>query len=543
VAQFEYAPAPLPDDLRRSYTRHGHQSELTFTALMVRNRDEFGTLSAVVDGDTELSWRELMDAAARFGGFLAGNGIGSGDVVTWQLPNWWEALVVGYGIWAAGAISNPVVPIYRGLELRQIVEAVRPRCVITAAEFRGCDHVELLASTCAEVGFAPDRLVVVRGRAPGWTTFDDTIAGQAHIDVHVDPDDPALVGFTSGTTSGAKGVVHSSRSYLALPQRLTRSVAYGWDDRSYMPAPVAHATGMLMAIAIPLYTGCSVVVRDRWDPEVAVDDMRRCRVTYSGGATVFVQELLGALAARRLAELPLRTGYMCGGSTVPTAVAEAAEAAGLQAYRSYGMTEAPCVTGGDRADSLAIRLGTDGRVAPGCEIRVVGPDGGPVPQGQVGEFVLRAPQRALGYIRPEHTKEAFDDAGWFRTGDVGCIDADEALTVTGRVKEIINRGGEKISGREVEDALIRHPAVLEAAVVPAPHPRFGEQPAAFVLVRPGVAASDAELAGFLRAAGLAPQKIPTVWRYVDELPRTPSGKVKKFVLQAELAADPAGPAG
>ena len=308
-----------------------------------------------------------------------------------------------------------------------------------------------------------------------------------------------------------------------------------------MPAPLAHATGLLMAIAIPLYTGCSVVLRDRWDAELAVDDMLRCGVTCSGGATVFVQELLGAIGARGLAGLPLRTGYMCGGSTVPTAVAEAADAAGLQAYRSYGMTEAPCVTGGDRSDSLAIRLGTDGRVAPGCEIRVVGTDGADVAPGQVGEFVLRGPQRTLGYIRPEHTKEAFDDGGWFRTGDVGFIDADDALTVTGRVKEIINRGGEKISGREIEDALIRHPSVLEAAVVPAPHPRLGEQPAAFVLVRAGAATTDAELAAFLRAAGMAPQKIPAIWRYVDELPRTPSGKVKKFVLQADLAVGPADP--
>ncbi|HLY83193.1 MAG TPA: fatty acid--CoA ligase family protein, partial [Acidimicrobiales bacterium] len=155
--------------------------------------------------------------------------------------------------------------------------------------------------------------------------------------------------------------------------------------------------------------------------------------------------------------------------------------------------------------------------------------------GEAGEFVIRGPQRALGYLDSGHTREAFDDEGWFRTGDLGYLDADDALTVTGRVKEIINRGGEKISGREIEDALIRHPCVLEAAVVPAPHERLGEQPAAFVLVRPGSTATEEELSSFLRSAGLAPQKIPRVWRYVDELPRTPSGKVKKYVLQAQLA--------
>jgi acyl-CoA synthetase len=502
---------------------------------MGRNHREFGALPAVLDGDVELNWRELMDLAGRFGSCLRAQGIGPGDVVMWQLPNWWESLVVAYGIWAAGAISSPVVPIYREFELRQVVEAVRPACVVAPAEFRGIDHIALVDDSCRAVGWDPPARIVLRGAVTGWLPFDDAVAGAAGFADGVDPDAPALIGWTSGTTSGAKGVVHSARSFIASPLRSARSFSYGWDDRSYMPAPVAHATGLLSALAIPLYTGCSVVLRDRWDADQAIDDIERFDVTFSAGAAVFMQELLSALKARGQERLPLSTGYPCGGSTIPTSLAEAADDVGMQPSRSWGMTECPAVSQSGRFEPRAVRTGTDGRIAPGCEVRVVEPNGSEVPTGGVGEFLARGPQRALGYLDPKHTAEAFDADGWFRTGDVGFVTEDGTLTMTGRVKEIINRGGEKISGREIEDALVRHPSVVEAAVVPAPHPRLGEQPAAYVLSRPGHHPESEELSAFLRDAGLAPQKVPRVWRFVDELPRTPSGKVKKYVLQAELA--------
>jgi acyl-CoA synthetase len=531
----QYAPAPLPDELISRYARYGYRSDVLIGPLMRRNRDEFGALSAVHDGDVELTWRQLMDAAARFGGFLEANGIGPGDVVTWQLPNWWETLVVAYGIWAAGAVSNPIVPIYREHEMRQVVEAVRPSCIVAPADFRGYPHAEMISSVCADVAWKPAALVVLRGSATGWTPYDDTTSASPQIVDTGDADGPALVGFTSGTTSGAKGVVHSVRSFMSSPLRATRAMSYGWRDRSYMPATLAHATGVLSAISTPLYTGCSVMLRDHWDAEQAVDDMLTAGVTFSAGATVFVQEILAVLAARGLDKLPLSTGYGMGASTVPTSVAEAADDVGMTPRRAFGMTECPSVSSSSQFEPRSIRCGTDGLIAPGCEVRVCSPEGDDLPYGEIGEFVIRGPQRALGYLNPEHTREAFDDQGWFHTGDLGYVTAEQTLTVTGRVKEIINRGGEKISGREIEDMLVQHPGVVEAAVVPAPHKRLGEQPAAFLLLGGGPRPSEDELAAFLRSGGLAPQKIPRVWRYVDDLPRTPSGKVKKYVLQAELA--------
>ena len=531
----DYAPAPLPDDVRRRYLRYGYQSHALITAYLARNRDEFGPLPAVIDGDVELTWAELVDAATRFGGFLVSRGIGPGDVVTWQLPNWWQSLVAAYGIWAAGAISNPVVEIYREHELRRIVETLRPRAVVTAAEFRGCAHADMWSDVCRDVGWAPEVQVVLRGTAAGWTPFDDTMGAGAHLDDRVDPDDPALIVLTSGTTSGSKAVVHSTRSYLSYPVRTVRWFAYGWDDRSYSPMSLGHVGGLTFGVAVPLFTGGSTVLADRWDAEAAVDAIVGHRVTYTGGAAVFAQELLEVVAGRGRSGLPLPRGYTCGASPFTPALAEAAEAAGLQPTRAYGMTECPTVSGSAIFDDRDIRVYSDGLVAPGCQIRVTDDDGRDLAPGQVGELVVRGPHRALGYVDGADTRDGFDDEGWFRSGDLGRLDERGVVTVTGRLKEIINRGGEKISAREIEEALGACPAVLEAAVVAAPHERLGEQPAAFVLLRPGAQADAGELAAFLRASGLPNQKIPAVWRYVDELPRTASGKVKKYVLQDAFA--------
>jgi acyl-CoA synthetase (AMP-forming)/AMP-acid ligase II len=534
VSPLEYAPAALPEELATHYRRGGYRSSVTLGSLMERNQHEFGVLPAVIDGDTTLNWSELIGLAARFGGFLHAHGIGPGDVVLWQLPNWWESLAVAYGIWSAGAVSSPVVPIYREHELRQVIQAVRPRCVVVPESFRGVDHVALVSDACSAVGHQPDLRVVLRGATTGWTTFDDATSGMPHIADNVDLDAPALVGFTSGTTSGAKGVAHSSASFISSGLRSTRQAAYGWKDRVYMPAPLAHATGLLSAVAIPSFTGCSVVLRDRWDAEQAIDDIAAFGVTFSSGAAIFIQELLAALASRGQERLEL-SGYPCGGSTIPTSLALAAEAVGMHPARSWGMTECPGVTSSAPFEPKEIRCGTDGRIAPGCEVRVVDFDGKDLGPDQIGEFLIRGPQRALGYLSLEHTRDGFDDEGWFRTGDLGFLTAEGVLSMTGRSKEIINRGGEKISGREIEDLLAQHPGIIEASVVPAPHPRLGEQPAAFILSQGATPPTEKDLCDFLRGAGLAPQKIPGVWRHVEELPRTASGKVKKYVLQAELA--------
>jgi len=206
----------------------------------------------------------------------------------------------------------------------------------------------------------------------------------------------------------------------------------------------------------------------------------------------------------------------------------------MKPRRAYGMTECPTVSASMGDDGPEVRLGTDGRSLPGVDVRVVDADGSDVVPGAVGEFLVRGPQRALGYLDPQHTRDGFDADGWFRSGDLGFVDAERCITVTGRTKDIINRGGEKLSAQEIEALLCRHPEIAAAAVVAAPHPRLGEEPAAFVIRRPGARGSDDALREFLQAEGVAPQKIPRIVVTVDDLPRTASGKVKKYELVERL---------
>ncbi len=530
----EYAPAPLPEELRARYRSAGLQTDATLPHLMRRNLYEFGAAPAVIDGDRSFTWHQFLDGAFRFAGFLQAQGVGPGDVVVWQLPNWWEALAVAYGVWAAGAVSAPVVPTYRERELTRVVEAVRPRCVVVPERFRTTDHVGLMEEALASSSSVSPVRVVIRGAGRGWKRWDETLESAPVTAQPLDPGAPSSVGFTSGTTSGSKAVVVSTQTQLAVPLRHVRAVPYTWRDRGYMPAPVSHITGLVMAVLIPLVSGCSVVLADRWDAEQAVKAIRRHGVTYSAGAQVFVEELVAATEAAGLDSLPLRCGYNCGGSTISADLAYRCEELQMNPRRAYGMTECPTVSASSTFDPPEVRLLTDGRILPCCEVRVVSSEGRDLGAGDIGEFVVRGPQRALGYVDPADTAEGFDHDGWFRTGDLGKVDRDGFLTVTGRTKDIINRGGEKLSAREIEEAIARHPRVREVAVVAAPHPRLGEEPAAFVILDGGGLDGD-HLAQFVRAQGLASYKVPRTWVGIDSLPRTPSGKVKKYELVDRLS--------
>jgi acyl-CoA synthetase len=322
--------------------------------------------------------------------------------------------------------------------------------------------------------------------------------------------------------------VHSSATLLAETRQLADAWGLGWEDVAYMAAPLQHITGVLNAMTIPLMVGACAVIAERWDPERAVRDMARYGVTYSAGATVFLQELTEAARAAGL-RLPLRM-FACGGAAVPRAVLERSEEQGIPAARVYGMTELPTVTVMNRSHPFEVRAETDGAVAPGVEVRVVDDDDRPLPPGAAGELLVRGPERMLGYLDAVSNEAAIDPAGWLRTGDVGRVDDAGFVTVTGRLKDIINRGGEKFSTRDIEDLLLGHPAVRQAAVVPGPDQRFGEVPVAFVVLEGPDEIPVDELTGHLQGAGLARQKTPVEWHFLDTLPMTPSGKVKKFEL-------------
>jgi acyl-CoA synthetase (AMP-forming)/AMP-acid ligase II len=524
---------PVAADRLEEYRRFGYVSDLTMSASVVRAARQWASQPAVIEGGHQLTYQELLEVVERAAGWLAAAGIGPGDVVCWQTPNWWEAHALGLAVWHAGAVSCPIAPFYREHELRQVIEQVRPAAVVTAETFRGFAHAEAFDDLLAAAGLGDIARVVLRGTRPGWSPFDVVVShGRRQEYAIVAADEPCLILFTSGTTSGAKAAVHSSRTLLAETRQLADAWGLSWEDVAYMAAPLQHITGVLNAMTIPLLVGASAVLAERWEPDVAVADIVRHRVTYSAGATVFLEELTDAARAARV-HLPLRM-FACGGAAVPRAVMERSEEQGIPAARVYGMTELPTVTVMNRAYPFDLRAETDGAIAPGVQVRVVGADGEPVAAGSAGELLVRGPEQMLGYLDPGANRAALDDAGWFSTGDVGVVDGAGFVTITGRLKDVINRGGEKFSVRDIEDLLITHPAVRHAAVVPGPDARFGEVPVAFVVVdHPGQASAD-DLARHLHATGLARQKTPVAWHFVDSLPMTPSGKVKKFELVATV---------
>jgi acyl-CoA synthetase (AMP-forming)/AMP-acid ligase II len=518
----------VPAALRADYRRQGYVTDLSMSALVERAARQWPAQPAVIEADHRLTYRELLALVERAAAWLAGSGVGPGQVVCWQTPNWWEAHVLALAIWQVGAVSSPVAPFYREHELRQVLEQVRPAAVVTSAPFRGFDHAEAFDDLLSDLGLADVPRVLLRGARPGWASFEEVAGhGQRCAAARVDVSEPCLVLFTSGTTSRAKAAVHSSETLLAETRQLADAWGLGWEDVAYMAAPLQHITGVLNAMTIPLLVGASAVIADSWDPDRAVQDMLRHQVTYSAGATIFLQELTEATRTAGV-RLPLRM-FACGGASIPRAVMERSEEQGIPAARVYGMTELPTVTVMNRSYPFAVRAETDGLVAPGVEVRVVDDDNGTLETGTEGELLVRGPERMLGYLDTAANRSALDDAGWFRTGDIGFVDQAGFLSVTGRLKDVINRGGEKFSAREIEDLLVAHPEVRHAAIVAGPDARLGEVPIAFIVTGPRQPSAD-ELVRHLRAAGLAKQKTPVDWHFRNALPTTPSGKVQKFEL-------------
>jgi acyl-CoA synthetase (AMP-forming)/AMP-acid ligase II len=293
--------------------------------------------------------------------------------------------------------------------------------------------------------------------------------------------------------------------------------------------------GMLGALLSPLVWSQPVHMIDVWDPERILAAMLEAGLTCGSGSPYFLNSLVEHPAFTDEHRALIRYVAM-GGASIPAAVAERVDAMGISLVRGYGSTEHPSCTGSAHGDPATRRLHTDGRALPGNDVRVVDDDGRPLGPGEAGEVQSRGPELFVGYTDPALTATAFDPDGWFCTGDIGVIDEDGYLTITDRKKDIIIRGGEKVSAAEVEEVLARMAGVVEVAVVPAPDARLGEHGCAFVRPGPdGAPPPDLEgLRRHLAAAGLARQKWPEELRVVDDFPRTPSGKIKKFVLRDEL---------
>jgi acyl-CoA synthetase (AMP-forming)/AMP-acid ligase II len=518
--------------LRDRWYSEGWYSSRTCIDALWRTAIDYPSIPVVfvAEGtDTSVTISQIHDTARAFAAAMQRLGIRLGDAVAIQLTSRFECAVAYQAILLCGAMLVPIVHIYGPSEVEFILSESRARLLVMPAKFRSSSYLERVPSY-AELP-ALDHVVVVGAddAGPGYLAWQELAADpDDYVAPAVLSDDVCVLLYTSGTVSVPKGVQHSHNSLLAELNTLPQLLAGRSDDVQLVTFPPGHVAG-LNSMLRPLVAGTRSVFLDQWDPELAADLIARYSVTATSGAPFHLYGLLEVGdVATKLATL---REFLTGAAPVTDELGRRAAAAGVTAYRCYGMTEHPTVTSAHADDSLEVRMGTDGAPLGGCAVRVLGPDGTDQPVGMDGEVVVQGPDQFVGYREPALNRDAFTADGWFRTGDLGHLDAQGRLTITDRIKDVIIRGGETISSGQIEDVLQAHPAVAEGAAVTAPDPRYGEVVAAVVVLKPGAALNLADVQHYFRAAGLARQKTPERLVVVDSLPRTALGKVRKADLR------------
>lgn len=480
-----------------------------------------GALLGVDEHGNTLSFAELRDRALETAAGLHALGVEANAVVSWLLPTRLSALVLMCALARLGAVQNPLVPIYRKREIDFCTAQTGARWLLVPGVYRGVDYTAIAREVAADRAQLevveiepslpcgePDRLPVFEEPAPG-------------VEAPV-----RWIFYTSGTTSDPKGAQHDDYGVLFSSRGLAEAIDLQPGDRAGIVFPVTHLGGA-NALAATLFSGSAQVLVEAFDPATSIPFLSQQGVTHAGAGAVFLQSYLAAARDENYSVLPDARVFYGGGAPKPPGLhASLRETFGGEGVLSaYGLTECPIVSVVTTRDPHDKRAGTEGR-PNGTEIRVARLDGGLAAPGEEGELCVRGPQRMRGYVDASLNAEAFDADGYFRTGDLGLLDAEGFLVVSGRLKDVIIRKGENISALEVESLLIEHPRVEDVSVIGLPDVERGELCCAVVVSR-GKPLEFDEMVAFLRDAGLMLQKIPERLEAADTLPRNPSGKVVK----------------
>ena len=491
----------------------------------------------VFDGEIRLTAGDLYQSARRLADAMRKRGICRGDVVSFMLPNWHEACVVYLATALIGAVSHPLVTNFRNAELLFMLSDCKSKAIFVPAEFRRVDYRRMMAEVGGQME-GPPLVVVLRGDPGDGIGYDQLIA-EGRPDATFEPVDPGAVRmilYTSGTTGRPKGVLHTHNTINADIVQLHRFWNRGGDARYLVASPISHIGGSLYAFEMPLLFRTSAVLMDMWDGAAAATLIEREQCSHMAGATPFLQHLLTSCRASG-ARLPSLRIFICGGASVPPSlIREATEwFSNCVATRVYGSTEVPTITlGSIDAGDTDHAAETDGKIGAA---RVIIPA---ADAEGVGELLAKAPQMLVGYYNIEDEAAAFDEAGYFRMGDLGRIVDEDYLVITGRQKDIIIRNWENISPKEIEDLLTLHPDVAEVSVIGLPSEKTGEMACAVVLPAGSARPTCADFAAFLTDFGIAKLKFPEHVVFRSDLPRNATGKVLKHVLRDEILAETVG---
>ena len=490
-----------------------------------------------LEDQPDATYRDIAEGSLGLITALREYGLKAGDVIAFQLPNWREVAAIDIAAAALGLVTTPIVPIYRDSEVSYILKDSGARLVFVPGRFRSIDYVEMIQRLRDDLP-ALEHVVSLRDERvhEGIVDYAQLIERPAaSLDSlpSVDPDSIKCRLYTSGTTGYPKAVLHSHNTLSYVQGCSTRHGEISAGDIMLMPSPVTHVTGYSSGINLCFMSEMQTALMERWDADRAIDIINSLGITLTLGATPFLQELLAA-AQRREDRLPSLRQFACGGAAVPPSLVEEAQGwfQNCVVARVYGSTEVPLVSYGWR-DNPELAATTDGHLYA-FDVRVLDEQGDDLARGEDGEIAARGPGMFLGYDNAEQTAEAHTSDGFFLTGDIGHVTEEGAVVITDRKKDLIIRGGENLSAKEIENVLHQHPGVREAAVVSMPHERLGEGVCAFVIADAEVVPSPEELNVFCESRSLARQKIPERYEFVDDLPRTAAGKVRKDQLRKRL---------
>ncbi|HAP3736357.1 TPA: medium-chain fatty-acid--CoA ligase [Escherichia coli] len=524
---------------RAAYRQQGLWGDASLADYWQQTARSMPDKIAVVDNHgASYTYSELDHAARCLANWMLAKGIESGDRIAFQLPGWCEFTVIYLACLKTGAVSVPLLPSWREAELVWVLNKCQAKMFFAPTLFKQTRPVDLILPLQNQLPQL-QQIVGVDKLAPATSSLslshliaDNTPLTKA-ITVH--GDELAAVLFTSGTEGQPKGVMLTHNNILASERAYCARLNLTWQDVFMMPAPLGHATGFLHGVTAPFLIGARSVLLDIFTPEACLLLLEQQRCTCMLGATPFVYDLLNLLE-KQPADLSALRFFLCGGTTIPKKVARECQQRGIKLLSVYGSTESSPHAVVNLDDPLSRFMNTDGYAAAGIEIKVVDDARKTLPPGCVGEEASRGPNVFMGYFdEPELTARALDEEGWYYSGDLCRMDEAGYIKITGRKKDIIVRGGENISSREVEDILLQHPKIHDACVVAMPDERLGERSCAYVVLKaPHHSISLEDIVAFFSRKRVAKYKYPEHIVVTEKLPRTASGKIQKFLLRKDI---------
>ncbi|HDH7643921.1 TPA: medium-chain fatty-acid--CoA ligase [Escherichia coli] len=524
---------------RAAYRQQGLWGDASLADYWQQTARAMPDKNAVVDNHgASYTYSALDHAASCLANWMLAKGIESGDRIAFQLPGWCEFTVIYLACLKIGAVSVPLLPSWREAELVWVLNKCQAKMFFAPTLFKQTRPVDLILPLQNQLPQL-QQLVGVDKLAPATSalSLSQIIADNTPLTtaITVHGDELAAVLFTSGTEGLPKGVMLTHNNILASERAYCARLNLTWQDVFMMPAPLGHATGFLHGVTAPFLIGARSVLLDIFTPDACLALLEQQRCTCMLGATPFVYDLLNLLE-KQPADLSALRFFLCGGTTIPKKVARECQQRGIKLLSVYGSTESSPHAVVNLDDPLSRFMHTDGYAAAGVEIKVVDDARKTLPPGCEGEEASRGPNVFMGYFdEPELTARALDEEGWYYSGDLCCMDEAGYIKITGRKKDIIVRGGENISSREVEDILLQHPKIHDACVVAMPDERLGERSCAYVVLKaPHHSLSLEEVVAFFSRKRVAKYKYPEHIVVIEKLPRTASGKIQKFLLRKDI---------